>query len=293
MSYYRIWEYPNSFVPYKHVYIKRDRVEKGREKASKNTAAILEALKEIDKKNEEDLKLKESLSRTKRNIVDLILCNPFEYFCTFTFNPDKIARYDYSVCQKKIRNFFNNFKSRYAPDFKYLIIPEFHEDGAIHFHGVCSGFPDGELKRNTYGYLDWERYRKSFGFFNCSKIRNYNACAFYVSKYVTKDLIAVGKNGSAYMCSLGLNRPKLIYDEDNIPVLFKPEFENEYCAVVYDRVGFNDEEGLSISLNCLDDFEFPIDENISDCNFESLSGEQLVMAAFDKNDWWEMHERDY
>lgn len=286
MSYYRVWEYPNSAVPYKHVFIKRDRIEEGREKALKNTAAILEALNA-------DEKLQESLSRSKRNITDLILCNPFEYFCTFTFNADKVDRYNYDTCQKKLRKFFNNFKSRYAPDFKYLIIPEFHKDGAIHFHGVCSGFSDGELKENSFGYLDWERYRKSFGFFNCSKIRNYNACAFYVSKYVTKDLVSVGKGRAVYMCSVGLNRPKLIYDEDNIPVLFKPEFENEYCAVVYDRVGFNDDEGLSISLNCLEDFEFPIDDNLSDCNFESLTGEQLVLAAFEKTDWWELHERDY
>lgn len=283
MSYYRVWEYPNSYVPYKHVFIKRDRIEEGREKAEKNTTAILEKLKS-------DEKLKESLSRSKRNITDLILCNPFEYFCTFTFNADKIDRYNYSECQKKLRTFFNNFKKRYAPNFKYLIIPEFHKDGAIHFHGVCAGIPDSELQVNAYGYLDWPRYRKTFGFFNCSKIRNYNACAFYVSKYVTKDLVAVGKGKAVYMCSLGLNRPQLIYDEDDIPLLFKPEYENEFCAVVYDRVGFDENQGLSVSLDCLDDFVFPVAEEFPDFNFENLTGDQLVMTAFDKTDWWEMHD---
>ena len=60
MSYYRIWEYPNSSVPYKHVYMRRDRVEEGRAKSEANTKAILEALQADDK-------LAESLSRSKRN----------------------------------------------------------------------------------------------------------------------------------------------------------------------------------------------------------------------------------
>lgn len=283
MSYYRIWEYPNSSVPYKHVYMRRDRVEEGRAKAEANTKAILEALQADDK-------LAESLSRSKRNITDLILCNPFEYFCTFTFNAEKIDRYNYDACQSKLRKFFNNFKSRYAPDFKYLIIPEFHKDKAIHFHGVVSGIPESEFSVNENGYMDWTRYSRSFGFFSCSKIRNYNACAFYVSKYVTKDLCAVGKGRSVYMCSLGLNRPELVYDEDNIPMLFKPDFENEYCAVVYDRVGVEDDKSVSLSFNTLDDFSFPDLPFVQSIDFSKLTGEQLIMTAFDTSSRWFEYE---
>ena len=253
MPFYRVWEYPNSCIPYKHCYVKRERYIKPDEqkrvddRAAENTAAILEHLEKL----EETKKLPHHLSRAKRMITDLILCNKFDYFCTFTFDAEKIDRYNYSLCQKKLRKFFDNFKQRYAPDFKYLIIPEFHKDGAVHFHGVCSGFPDGELSipeyiykrvdgqyiplKNYRNYLDWARYHKSFGFFNCSKIRNYNACAFYVTKYVTKDLADVGKGKAVYMASQGLQRPALVYDEDNIPVIFTPEFENEYCIVGYDR----------------------------------------------------------
>lgn len=250
MSYYRVYEYPNSCVPYKHVYMKRDRYfpSISDDKASENAAEILAVLAEQDK---EKGRFAESLSRTKRTVTDLILCNQFEYFCTFTFDPKKVDRYDYSSCQKKLRKFFNHFKERYAPDFKYLIIPEFHKDGAIHFHGVCSGFPDGELYipqfiykrvgeqlisvKNHRLYMAWDRYQKSFGFFNCSSIRNYNACAFYITKYITKDLFNAGKGKRLIMCSLGLNRPQLVYDEDDIPVIFRPEYENDYCVVGFEH----------------------------------------------------------
>ena len=38
-----------------------------------------------------------SLARTKTLIHDLALCNDFELFCTFTFDPDKVNRFS-SLC---------------------------------------------------------------------------------------------------------------------------------------------------------------------------------------------------
>lgn len=251
MSYYRIWEYPDSNTPFKHTLIKRDRLERGVDKASDNSADILSFL-DSKEKEKSDERFSQSLSRSRKSITDIILCNKFSHFCTFTFDSQKIDRYNFKECKKQLTKFFNNFKSRYAPDFTYLVIPEFHKDGAVHFHGVCSGFPDSELtipdfvfKRvggelvqlpNVFRYHDWKRYHKKFGFFNCSPIRNYAACAFYVSKYVTKDLITLEKGSAVYMCSQGLNRPKLVFDEDDMPLLFSPEFENDFIVVGYDRV---------------------------------------------------------
>lgn len=288
LSFYRIWEYPSSVVPYKHVYIKRDR-DKIIDNAARNTSAILDILKEQDREG----KFAESLSRSKRNIRDLVLCNQFEYFCTFTFDEQKIDRYNYNECQKKLRKFFNNFKNRYSPNFQYLIIPEFHKDGAVHFHGLCSGFSDGELIRpekvlkrvngqltmvpNTRGYLDWTRYHKAFGIFNCSKVRNYDACAFYITKYITKDLADMEKGQRVYMCSSGLNRPKMVFDADDVPLIFEPEFENEHCMVAYERAEatepFIDDTGWMYGEVVPWDYD-----NESDCDlvvFNEIEGEQL------------------
>lgn len=251
MAFYRVYEYPNAKVPFKHVYIKRDRNDTpDREKTKKQI---------IDEKIAEHKKLDNNISRAKRNITDLALCNDFEYFCAFTFNGTVVDRYSMKECSSKLRKFFNNFKSRYAPDFKYLIIPEYHKDGAIHFHGLCAGFPVGELtvpdtilKRNkmtgeveqvpnTRGYLFWARYDKSLGIFNCSQVKSRNACAFYVQKYVTKDLKKIEKGMPVYMCSKGLQRPELIFDADDIPMMVNPTFENDYVKVAFDMRTETDE----------------------------------------------------
>lgn len=242
MSYYRIYEYPEAEdLPLKHILLKRERgynsdVDRGR--------SILDHLEDF-KKSEE------SLSRAKRSIRDLMLCNKFDYFCTFTFSPDswKVNRYDLSSCKRYIAKWFNNIKSRVAPDLRYIIIPEYHEDGAVHFHGVIGGLPEGELvvppfiyKRvmgelqqlpNTPGYMDWPRWHRNAGFFNCSPIRNYTKCAFYVTKYITKHMLNMPKESSLFMCSKGLNRPELVFDVDDVPMLLDSTFSNDFVEIAY------------------------------------------------------------
>lgn len=194
-------------------------------------------------------KLDESLCRTRRTIRDLILCNRFEYFCTFTFR-DSDMRYDLSSCKKALTVWFKNFKDRHAPGFRYLVVPEQHKDGAWHFHGLVRGIPSQEFSvpmyitvrdrhtqkllevRNTKGYIRWDRYSKRFGFFDCSRIKNYEACAAYVSKYITKALSDQAKSAHLYFCSKGLQRPDLVFDQDDVPFPFQQaEYEDQFCRI--------------------------------------------------------------
>lgn len=199
---------------------------------------------------EHDHKLEESLARSRRLIRDLILCNRFQYFCTFTFSDCKTDRSDLKALSKALREFFKNFRNRYAPDFKYLIVPERHKNGTWHFHGLVAGIPASEfvvpdvitwrdpdtnvLKRirNTKCYVRWYRYSVKFGHFDCSLIKHYEACAAYVSKYITKDLSSMAKSNHLYFCSQGLKKPELVFDEDNVPFPFDhAEHEDEYCRI--------------------------------------------------------------
>lgn len=246
MSFYRIYEYPLNDLQFRHIYVKRDRVVNAEPKEK----PILDLIDDF-KKSEQ------SLSRARKQIRDIILCNQFDYFCTFTFDSKKIDRYNYDVCRKYISKWFNNFKFRYAPDFKYLVVPEFHQDGAIHFHGLIGGMPKGELtipefiyKRNKFTdeleqvpntrmYMDFPRWRENAGFFNCSAIRDYQRCAFYVTKYITKDLLNLPKNSPVFLCSKNLKRPELVFDEDYIPMLFEPTFENDFVCTAFTDADFN------------------------------------------------------
>lgn len=196
---------------------------------------------------EHDKRSAQNLARARRTIRDLILCNPFRFFCTFTFSDSKIDRYDYKACKKAITKFFDNFRTRHASHFIYMLVPERHKDGAWHFHGLVAGIPAGEfytpefityrdrrsqeLKviRNTKGYMRWRRW--PYGHFDCSVIKDYEASATYVSKYITKDLISVMKGAHLYFSSKGLRRPSLVFDEDNVPFPMKPQYSDEFCKL--------------------------------------------------------------
>ncbi len=245
MSFYRISYYPLRDDCFKHMYFPRNRMGKTKdtEQAEENAQGILDKLAE-------DTKRDESLSRSKRTIRDLILCNSFTHFCTFTFNPEKVDRYNFAACKKRITELFKNYKNRYAPDFRYILVPEFHKDGGIHFHGMVRGIRPqdftvprkifqrdrrtGKLRLvpNTKRYVDWAYYSKKLGFFSCSRVKHYEKCARYVSKYITKDLVNMALGQRVFMASTGLNRPELIFDCDDIPRMFgTPDFENEFVAI--------------------------------------------------------------
>lgn len=77
-----------------------------------------------------------SLSRSKRNIRELALCNNFEYFATLTVDKNYCDRYDVDICQYNLKKLFKAYK-RKNKNFAYLFITERHLDGAFHFHRFC------------------------------------------------------------------------------------------------------------------------------------------------------------
>lgn len=82
-----------------------------------------------------------SLSRSKKTVREYAMCNVWEWFGTLTFDKEKIDRFNFDECSKKVRKFFNNLLKDYKT-FRYLAIPEQHKNGAWHFHVLFSGLPD-------------------------------------------------------------------------------------------------------------------------------------------------------
>ena len=112
---------------------------------------------------------------------------------------------------KALRQFFNNFKKRYAPDFKYIIVPERHKNGTWHFHGLISGILPKHLVVNKNGYLDFSLYSKKFGYCSLSPLKSHEAVSKYITKYVTKDLSSMALGQRLYYCSKGLKKSELLY----------------------------------------------------------------------------------
>lgn len=163
------------------------------------------------------LTLERSVRRSRAVIKDLVLCNEFELFCTFTFNPKKYDRYNFNNLKLVMLRWLNNQRRTNSPALLYLVIPEFHKDGAIHFHALLKNY-NGILKdskkispKGKNKVYNLPSFRG--GFTTCSKIdHNLDAVADYVSKYITKDLISVF-NKNRYFCSKYLKRPKKVYNK--------------------------------------------------------------------------------
>lgn len=242
MSFYRIYKYPYGDLAYKHIYFKRDRFN-GRERQHSF---------EIQKELENIQRFDNNLARVRRTVRDLILCNKFDYFCTFTFSPQKVDRYDLKTVKQKITKLFAHYKERYSSDFKYLLVPEQHKDGAWHFHGMISGIRAGDFTTpatvwkhpykgsdelievpNTKGYVDWTYYSSKLGHFNCSLVRHYDSCATYVSKYITKDMANAPRGQQLVLASKKLNRPELVFDCDGIPMLFDASFKDDFVEMAW------------------------------------------------------------
>lgn len=156
-----------------------------------------------------------SIRRTKRNILDLVLCNDFDLFVTFTFDPAKVNRYDITAVYLKMTTWLYN-QQRNAPDFKYLIVPERHKDGALHFHAVMSHAPFKLKKTNVIQDSRRVFNVSSFywGFTNATHldVEDKLKTANYISKYITKDMITT-KNRRRYWASRNLQKPLKYYNE--------------------------------------------------------------------------------
>lgn len=194
--------------------------------------------------DEKDARFKSSLLRSKSAVLQLAFNNPWEYFTTFTFDQKKVvSRYDYKELKRQITQFFNNYAKRGGADtgFKYLIVPELHKDGAIHFHGLLHGVNTNDMVKNKNGYYDFVPYCERFGFCQMGKIADTEKCAVYISKYISKEMLgsfSYEPNTHLYFASKGLKKDEIlltgacVYSVNDFINAGYDVFENEYCAKV-------------------------------------------------------------
>lgn len=188
-----------------------------------------------------------SLSRTRRNIRELVLCNDFEYFCTMTVNSSKCDRYSLDEVQDNLRKCLRNIRNS-SDNFKYLIITEKHKDGAFHFHGLMSGLSD--LYINKFGYLSCSKL-DVLGFNSFSKIESLEKVANYILKYITKDCVRNSHN-QVYISSRGLKKAERSELNTNINNDIHFTYSNDFVDILDFDV-----------QNCSRDFLLKIMQNMS------------------------------
>lgn len=74
-----------------------------------------------------------AVRRAVGRLRDLALCNEFQCFVTLTLDRTKIDRYDDREVIKRMSTWADNKVRR--DGLRYILVPERHKDGAIHFHG--------------------------------------------------------------------------------------------------------------------------------------------------------------
>lgn len=192
-------------------------------------------------------RLDESIIRSRRLVFEYAMSNDWDFFCTFTIDKNKFDRYNLEEYHTKLSQWFRNyFRRKLGYDVQYILIPEEHKDGAWHEHGLFRNFPKSELTEFniTQGKLpsyilnkltkgekiyNCPAYQKKFGFCTFEPVRNSEACAKYITKYITKDIAtsSIEKGHKLYYVSRKLKRAENIAIGTYCGVPFY-DFSNDY-----------------------------------------------------------------
>jgi len=189
----------------------------------------------------------QSRRRAYKKVFDYAACNEdiFDLFITLTLDKQLIDRYDIDKIYPKLKSFLSNRVQREG--LAYVLVPEFHQDGAIHFHGLINSSAvrlkdSGKKywKRNTpsygqriYNVTDWK-----LGFTTAVKFSgDYENVCRYITKYVLKQSEGGMIGGRYYYHGGDLKEPHYEYinftqepeghkvklDEANLTVVYVPD----------------------------------------------------------------------
>lgn len=177
-----------------------------------------------EKKEEND---RQYLFKVKRRIKDYVRSNDFKYFVTLTFGKN---RKDDEEKFKQLDNWLRYMKKKHGL-FDYILVPERHETGEIHLHGVFGEcgmeMVDSGVKhknRTIYNMPEWR-----YGFTTISVIEHRGKTANYlVDSYMTKDnMDVVPKGKKKYWSSNGLRKPVVSYSAEYTNYNVLPNWMND------------------------------------------------------------------
>lgn len=183
---------------------------KGWEDSAKRCApAGAHERKSSDPKGED---LERSMRRARAKLRRLALSNEFRWFVTLTIDPEKCDSFDGAAVVRKLNAWCSNMVQRKG--LRYILVPERHKSGRIHFHGffndclevVDSGHTDKQ------GYPIFNLPQWSLGFTTAIELYDdYIKAVGYVCKYVGKQ--GEKPAGRWYYSGGDLREPEVSYAE--------------------------------------------------------------------------------
>ncbi len=199
--------------------------------------------------------------RARSTIEQLGNCNEWDFFVTFTVNPEKYDRYDFQAFYKPFSKFVNNYKRKTGSKFYYIFVPEQHKDGAWHLHGLIGGLPLEHLRpfsleerlpkyirdklKSGIQLYEWPDFAQRFGYTIVEPLRDTEKAANYITKYIGKGFANDSrfKNARLFIPSLGLKRAEQLKRGFADMSGFSPVYECEYSKVFkFDKDSYSREE---------------------------------------------------
>ena len=164
-----------------------------------------------------------SLNRTVNSIYAISRSNKWGWFVTLTINPKRLDSTDYIRILDKLGIWLNNIRKRYAPDLRYLFVPELHKDGKkYHFHGLIADVGNlpfefsnkvsvgkyiFDYARKPYGTKIYNLPLWKWGYSTATAIHDPPRAGSYICKYITKELTHSLKNQRRFIYSQNLDMP--------------------------------------------------------------------------------------
>lgn len=162
----------------------------------------------------EEERARSNLDRAQRRarsaVRDLALANLMKYFVTLTFDRSRVDRWDDKEVMRVTKNWLDNAVRRHG--LAYVLVPERHKDGAIHFHGFFNGAFDGvdSGHKTSRGQIIYNLPAWPWGFTTAMEVYGeYAAAVSYCCKYISKGTEKVG--GRWYYHGGDLRKPDVEY----------------------------------------------------------------------------------
>ncbi len=186
----------------------------------------------VDKKSCRDYEY-ESFARSKRAVIDYGMNNDWDFFVTITFDGRKVDRYNAPVVLRKLQNALKDYRRFYDSNFAYVLVPERHADGAVHFHGLFRIYRSDLVERHwdckkRCIYYRIEFFYRRLGRFRLDKIAtNATYVSAYITKYITKSNERIFER--RYLCSKGLNTGEVVVDVSGERAIPYADVLNAHC----------------------------------------------------------------
>jgi hypothetical protein len=198
-------------------------------------------------------------------------CTPFRWFVTLTLNAERVNRYNVADITRKLSQWADNQVRRAG--LAYILVPERHRDGAIHFHGLFTDAlavedsgtidtgsgkprrPRSEAERSRWlaagGHVVYNLPAWTLGYTTAIELYGERRAAVgYVCKYIGKQMQQGGKIGGRWYYSGGaLLRPQVEYVNMALPEGGENEADSYHfvidglgcgCTILTERRGEDD-----------------------------------------------------